>query len=76
MRPTPDLVDALYREKVMRARAMTPEQKLLAGLDLFDLSCRIMSDGIRMQFPEADDAEVLAILRQRLEAVRMRQEGS
>jgi hypothetical protein len=53
---------------------MTPEQKLLAGPDLFDLACRIMADGIRWQFPEADEAGVQQILRQRLAVLRSREE--
>jgi hypothetical protein len=74
MQPTRELVDALYREKILQARLMTPEQKLLAGPDLFDLTCRIMSDGIRLEFPDADDARVLQILRERLAIVRQREE--
>lgn len=68
------LADELYREKVLRARAMSPEQKLLAGPDLFDLSCRIMADGIRSQFPELDEEGVLDAVRQRLAILRLRGE--
>jgi hypothetical protein len=74
MQPTRKLIDELYREKVFRARSMTPQQKLLAGPDLFDLACRIMADGIRWQFPDADEVRVQQILRQRLAAVRRREE--
>jgi hypothetical protein len=72
MQPTRQLIDDLYREKVLQARSMTPEQKLLAGLDLFDLACQIMADGIRLQLPHADEANVRAALRQRLAALRRR----
>jgi hypothetical protein len=66
MEPTQELVDSLYRDKVRQARAMTPEQKLLAGPQLFDHVCRIMRDGIRHQHPGADERRVGEILRERL----------
>ena len=70
MEPDQRLIDALFREKVLRARAMSPEDKLLAGARLFDRSCRIMADGIRHQFPDADEARVQQILRERLALIR------
>ena len=70
MEPTQELVDSLYLDKVRQARAMTPEQKLLAGARLFDYACRITCDGIRHQHPEADEAQVLRILRERLALAR------
>ena len=68
--PTPELLDALYRDKVRAARAMTPGDRLLAGLRLFDLACEMTKAGIRMQHPEADEARVLEILRARLDLAR------
>ncbi len=53
------LADALYREEVARARAMTPEEKLLEGPRLFDRACRLMADGVRHRHPELDEASVL-----------------
>ena len=70
MEPTQELVDELYRERVLRARRMSPEQKLLDGPRLFEFACRIMADGIRGQFPEADDRRVQEILFQRLALLR------
>ncbi len=66
MEPTKQLVDELYREEVLRARAMSPEEKLLDGPRLFDYACRITMDGIRAQHPDADDERIQEILRQRL----------
>lgn len=51
MEPNKDHVDELYRQRVLRARAMPPEEKFWAGARLFARSCRIMADGIRHQFP-------------------------
>jgi hypothetical protein len=33
------LADGLYRERVLEARAMAPEDKLLAGEELFEYAC-------------------------------------
>ncbi len=63
------LAQALYREEVTRARAMSPEEKVLEGPRLFDRACRVMADGIRHQYPDLDEDGVLAMLRQRLDRV-------
>ena len=63
------LADVLYREEVARARAMSPEDKLLEGPRLFERTCRLMRDGIRHQHPDLDDAGVQALLRERLDLV-------
>ena len=66
MEPTKELIDDLYRERVLRARRTPAEEKLLDGPQLFDLACRIAKDGIRNQFPGATDQEVEQILAQRI----------
>lgn len=66
MEPTQELIDAIYWEKVEAARRMSPEEKLFAGAELFDYACEITKAGIRHQFPDADEEEVLRILRERL----------
>jgi hypothetical protein len=70
MQPTQDLVDQLYRERVERARHMPLEEKFLAGARLFDQACRLMADGIRNQFPDADEVQVQEIMAQRLRLLR------
>ena len=55
-----DLVDPIYRDKVLAAR------KLAMGGELFSEVCGRMRSGIRMQFPNADEREVHEILRKRL----------
>ena len=49
---------------------MSPEDKLLAGEELFHYACSITMAGIRNQFPEADEAERRRILENRLELQR------
>ncbi len=70
MEPSKELFDDLYRERVLRARRTPPEQKLLEGARLFDLTCRIMRDGIRDEYPGADEQRVEEILAQRLALLR------
>ena len=67
------LAEELYREQVADARGMPPEEKLLAGEELFDYACAITLAGIRDEFPELDDKERLRILEDRL-ALRERME--
>lgn len=64
------MADALYRDEVARARAMTPADKLLEGPRLFERACRLMRDGIRHRHPDLDEAGVEQLLRTRLDYLR------
>lgn len=64
---TQRLIDELYREELIEARAMRPEDKVRAGQQLFEAACRVTLAGIRNQNPNASEAECLEILRRRLE---------
>jgi hypothetical protein len=70
MNPSQTLIDSIYRERVLAARSMRPEDKILAGPRLFDFSCRIMADGICNEHPEADANAVQKILNERLALIR------
>ena len=54
---------------------MPPHFKLLAGAELFDRVRRMMADGIRDQYPDADEKGVQELLRERL-ALSRRLEGA
>lgn len=71
MEPTRELIDALFRGRVERTRRVPPGDKLLSGPILFDEVCRRMMDGIRHQFPGADDKRVKQILLERLNVARL-----
>lgn len=73
MEPTQELIDDIYRERVLRARRMSPAEKLLAGGQLFDMACQITMAGIRHQHPDADENRVRQILVERI-ALRQRLE--
>jgi len=68
-----ELADAIYREKVLRSRALTVGERVATGIELFEGALGMMRDGIRHQFPEASPEEVEEHLRARLK--RLRQVG-
>lgn len=70
-----ELADEIYRERVLRARATPPEQKLLDAFRLFEFGCRIMLDGIRNENPGADDSRIREILAQRFDMQRRLEQG-
>lgn len=66
--------DAIYVERVLRARETPGDQKMVDGIRMFERSCGFMRDGIRHQFPNATPEEVEQILQRRLDIVRELQE--
>lgn len=60
------LADALYRERVLRARRTPPEERIMDGPRLFDYACTITLAGLRTENPNATEAELREALRQRL----------
>ena len=54
--PTQELVDDIYRERVLRARRTPIEQKILAGAELFDFACQMTACRNSHQNPGADEA--------------------
>ena len=67
------LAAEIRRERVERSRAMSFEQKFLAGPALFDAACEVASAGIRHQMPGIGDVELTIELRKRLERRRNRE---
>lgn len=74
MKPTQELINSIYRDKVLRARRQPPGEKILDGPRLFANASVWAMAGIRAQHPDADEARVLEIFRQRL-ALKRRLEG-
>ena len=63
------LGQAIERDRLRRANEEPLASKFLAGEELFHYAASITMAGIRMQHPEADEPQVLKILKQRLELV-------
>jgi hypothetical protein len=59
-----------FQEALEQARQMTPAERFTAGAELFDYACDIARAGIRNQNPGATEADVLRILKERLEFAR------
>lgn len=70
MEPTRELIDALYRDKVLQARRTPPEVKLLDAARLFDAACEVARGGIRADNPGATDGEVRRELLRRMAIAR------
>ena len=66
MEPTKELVDAIYREKVMRSRRMSIGKRIEAGAELSDLGREMMRQAIRNGNPTASEEEVVRELRRRI----------
>jgi hypothetical protein len=60
-------IDQRYREEVLRARSMTPEEKFLAGEALFKIECERALAEIKAQNPEFSEEDCRRELRRRLE---------
>lgn len=67
---TEALQQAIRREKVLRARAMTEDERLVATLDQIELAFEWMLEGVRQQHPGISDDEANRILGQRLDRQR------
>ena len=65
--PFAPLIDELYRERVIRARRTSPEEKFLAGEELFEWACSITLAGIRNENPEFSEEDCKRELERRLE---------
>ena len=67
-------MDDSFWQQVERARKMTGDERVREGLALFDRAVRIMTDGIRHQFPDAAEEEVRRIRHERLTLIRRLEE--
>ena len=70
MEPTKELADAIYCERVKRARKLSTGERLATCIELFEGATGMMRDGIRHQFPRLDREAVEAELRRRLGRLR------
>jgi hypothetical protein len=64
------LQDAIYREKVLRARAMTPTERLDEALELSNDMYTWMLDGAKAQCGLTTDEEGWAEVERRLQVLR------
>jgi hypothetical protein len=62
----PELAADIYRKRVARARQRPVALKILDGAELFDFACEVSKAGIRSQFPDYSEDQVMQELRRRL----------
>ena len=60
------LADALYWEKVERARRMKPEERMIEGIRMFDRECDMMRLEILKLNPNYSEADVSQEIRRRM----------
>ena len=58
--------DAIDWEEVARVRKMTGIERVIASLRLQEMGRKMSMQGIRREHPEADEAEVMRLYRERL----------
>lgn len=57
--------DPEFWEKVRQARLMSGEEKMLAGLRMFEAECKRLEDAIRAFFPPyAEEGDIRAMMRE------------
>ena len=64
------LAKAIYREKVRRARMLTPGERMREGMDLTLQVMERMKAGVLLHYPDADEAKQVEIVRQQLAKLR------
>lgn len=67
------LAAEIYKDKVRRARLASPDEKLLAGQEMFDFACKLTLAGIDQQHPGASETERREHLQRRLKISEMLQ---
>ena len=73
MAPTQELIDSIHRERLMRARQTSGSERMMQGALLFDYGVEAMMAGLRMSRPNATEAELLPLIRERLARQRRRE---
>jgi hypothetical protein len=68
------LAAAIYRDKVLRARAMTPDERLMESFRLFEESLTFTKAGVADQLGTTDEASIMAEVRRRFDLVRQRED--
>lgn len=56
------------RRRVQASSGLSPEERILAGIKQSELAIRVVKDGLRDQYPDADEATIASLL---LERVRL-----
>jgi len=69
------LDDAAYRERIERARRMTPEERMTEGVRLFEVEQEALRAEIAKAIPDASEADLTEAVRHHFRLVRERERG-
>jgi hypothetical protein len=69
-----ELADAIYRDRVLRARAEDPCEKLMDGFRLFEYGINITKMGVQAELGTTDEEAVMAGVQRRFDIVRRSRE--
>ena len=58
-----ELIQELHRDEIRAALRMSPDERVRAGIKMFDDGCQEIRDQIRASFPNASQAVVDSLLR-------------
>lgn len=73
MAPTQDLINSIHSGRILRARQTSGSECMMQGAQLFDYGVETMMAGLRMSRPNATEAELLPLIRDRLARQRRRE---
>ncbi len=69
------LADAIYRERVLRAREMTPEERMIEGVRMFEIEQEAVRAEFSKTMPGASDAELAEAVRHHFHLAREQERG-
>lgn len=67
--------DAHHRERVLRARQMTPEERVLEGVRMFEAEQNAVRAAFSKTMPDASDAELTEAVRRHFRLAREQERG-
>lgn len=62
-------MDADYWRDIERASRLTPQERVRIAHELFERSVYLMTQGLRMQFPDATESQLSELRRERLNRI-------
>lgn len=68
------LAREIYRDKVLRARAMTPEERFMEGFRLFEEALVFTKAGVAAELGTTDEQTIMNEVQRRFDIVRKREE--
>jgi hypothetical protein len=58
------------RRQVRASSGLSPEERILAGIKQSELAIRVVEDGLRNQYPDADEATIASLLSERIRLMK------